>query len=88
MARGPGSVPSAPTGLMAAGRAFARMASKAPTVSSAQTPASTGLGVTKVSVASRAAFRPSAGVPAALRCSPGVGCPHHRAFLKPLGPQC
>lgn len=74
-ARGPVFVPSAPTALMAMGRVFARMASKAPGASSVQTPVNTDLGVTKVSVVSRAAFRSLARVPTALRCNPGVGCP-------------
>lgn len=52
---------------MGTGRAFARMASEAPSVSSAQTPINMDLSVTKVSVASRAAFCFSARVPAALR---------------------
>lgn len=60
---------SAQMALTATGRAFARMASKAPSASSAPTPINMDPGVTKVSGTSQASSGSSAGIPAALQQS-------------------
>lgn len=92
MPSGPVFACSVRTASTAMGRAFAKMASMAPSVSSALIPINTDLGVTKVSGTSAASSCSSAGIPAALQrgrsaslvlCAPLLGVyPHPRAFLK------